>query len=85
MAFDDQSAERTAQVLRNAIETLNRTRGRPSTLWEDMTPTAREAEIARIQESIDAEEYTVVETDEEALALEEAIVTVILPDAPLPA
>lgn len=81
MAADDQSAYRAAQVVRNAVETLKRVRGKPAALWDDMTPGARNTEIARMQAVIVAGTYTSIETDgDEFEDLDEAVMGIVLPD-----
>lgn len=78
MAADDQSKYLVGEVLRNALGALDKNRGRTSRLWDDLSSAEKATEAARIQAAIDGGDYTTVETDPEALALETGVVSALL-------
>jgi hypothetical protein len=78
VAQDDQSPTRTAAVVRAALGTLDRFRGRSSTTWDQLTDAQKATKRAYMAAAITGGTYTCVETDPEMKALEGVIVESLL-------
>lgn len=79
ITVDDQARNRIAEILRNAVATLYKHRGLPSTPWDKLTDVERTQYMQQFDFQVGNDNYALLEATEEGQRLEAAIIGALLP------